>query len=179
MRKVIYYLAASLDGFIARNDGSVDWLKMEDLKEAADEFMEFASSVDTVLYGRKTFEKGLELDAAGDSFAGSTNYVFSRTPGKEDPPNAKYVDEHPADFVKKLKHAGGKNIWLMGGGELAATLLDAGLIDEIIISIQPVILGKGIPIFNNSAEFAGLESADVKQRKSGSIQVTYRLNGSD
>ena len=177
MRKVIYYLAASLDGFIARNDGSVDWLKMEDTEEAGDEFREFAASVDAVLYGRKTWEKGLELDASGDSFKGFQNYVFSRTSRQSEIPNVTFVGDDPVVFVKKLKEAEGKNIWLMGGGELAAVLLDAGLIDEIILNIQPVILGKGIPMFNNPDEFAAFESAAVKRRESGSIQVTYRLNG--
>jgi dihydrofolate reductase len=176
VRKVIYFLAASLDGFIARVDGSVDWLKTDDLEEAGDELKEFAASVDTVLFGRKTWEKGLELDPSGDSFAGYTNYVFSRTPRESEKPNVIFVNSDPAEFVQKLTEEEGKNIWLMGGGELAAALLDAGLIDEIILSIQPVILGKGIPMFDNPDEFAAFESADVKKRKSGGIEVTYRLN---
>ena len=175
-RKVIYFLAASLDGFIARVDGSVDWLKIEDLEEAGDEFKAFTDSVDTVLYGRKTFEKGFELDPTGKGFEGFKNFVFSRSKPDNDPSFATFVSDEPVGFVSNLKKDEGKNIWLMGGGELAATLLDAGLIDEIIVSIQPVILGKGIPMFSNSAEFSELESANVKTRKSGSIQVTYRLD---
>ncbi|MDH3493833.1 MAG: dihydrofolate reductase family protein [Acidobacteriota bacterium] len=175
-RKLIYFLAASLDGYIARIDGSVDWLKTDDLEEAGDELKEFAASVDTVLFGRKTWEKGLELDPSGAGFAGYENYVFSRTARESDIPNVIFVNSDPAGFVRQLKEEEGKNIWLMGGGELAAALLDDGLIDEIVVSIQPVILGKGIPMFDNPDEFVAFESADVKKRKSGSIEVTYRLN---
>ena len=176
MREVVYFLAASLDGYIAREDGSVDWLKMEDLAEAGDEFMEFAASVDAVLFGRKTYEKGLELDEEPEgSFAGYTNYVFSRTPRDDDPPGAKFIDQDPVTFVTELKNQEGKNIWLMGGGELAGTLLNAGLVDEMVLSIQPVILGRGIPIFKEAREHINLKVEDIKHRKSGSVQVSYRI----
>ncbi|NNE67671.1 MAG: dihydrofolate reductase [Pyrinomonadaceae bacterium] len=177
MRKVIYFLAASLDGYIARVDGSVDWLREDDLEETGDELKAFAASVDTVLFGRKTWEKGLELDPSGESFTGYTNYVFSRSVRESDFPNVKFINEEAVEFVRKLKASEGKNIWLMGGGEIAAHFLNAGLIDEIRLNIQPVILGKGIPMFTNPDEFAAFESANVKKHESGSIEVTYKLNG--
>lgn len=175
MRKVILALAVSLDGYIARENGAVDWLRMEDLTEAADEMKAFFVDVDTILFGRKTYEKGLELDGDMKMYGNVNHYIFSRTPKKSPRKNIQFVSENVKEFVENLKRQKGKNILLMGGGDLAKTFLEVGLIDEIILGIQPTILGKGIPLFLPQKRQINLELTDVKTRKSGTAQLSYRV----
>lgn len=175
MRKVIYALAASLDGFIATSEGGVEWLKMQDLEEGAEEMGEFFSGIDTILYGRKTFEKGLEMDDSGTEFKGIRNVVFSRSKTFAPIGNVEFVEGDAAEYVRVLKKADGKNILLMGGGEIAGFLMKKGLIDELIVGIQPVALGDGIPLFSRPLEIIELERTDVKLRRSGTVQVSYRV----
>ena len=176
MRKIILALAASLDGYIARENGDVDWLKMEDLAEGADEMNEFFASIDSIFYGRKTFMKGEELGGGeGAEMSGIMNYVFSRTPRTSERKDVKFISENVKEFVEDLRRQDGKNILLMGGGNLAKTFFEEGLIDELIIGIQPVILGKGIPLFPPRENQIELERFDVKMRKSGSVQISYRV----
>lgn len=173
-RKVIYSLAASLDGFIATKDGSVDWLQMSDLEEGAEEMREFFASIDTILFGRKTYEKGLEM-GGGPTYAGIYNYVFTRSEKFESDGDIEFIKDDPERFVQDLKKKEGKDILLMGGGDLASTFLVAGLIDEIIVGIQPVVLGAGIPLFDGTIATCELERFDLKTRKSGTVQVSYRI----
>jgi dihydrofolate reductase len=175
MRKIILALAASLDGYIARENGDVDWLKMEDLSEGADEMQEFFSSIDTIFWGRKTYEKGLEMGGSPEMYGDVMNYVFSRSPQASEGKNLRFITENVKEEVEKLKSGAGKNIWLMGGGELAKSFFEAGLIDEIIIGIQPVMLGSGIPLFLPHARETNLETFDVKTRASGTVQISYRV----
>jgi dihydrofolate reductase len=171
MRKVILGLAVSLDGYIARENGDVDWLSMEDLSEAADESKEFFGTVDTIIFGRKTYEKGLEL--GGGAIPGKTNYVFSHTLPEGEHKNINFVSENVKGFVEKLKQQEGKNILLMGGGNLAKTFFEEKLIDTIILGIQPKIIGRGIPLFLPHDRQTELQLIDVKTRQSGTVQVTY------
>ena len=174
MRKIIFALAASLDGYIARENGDVDWLKMEDLIEGAAESREFFNSIDTIFFGRKTYQKGLEMGAdGGGGFGSIASYVFTRTAQKSDDQNLTFVSENVREFVENLKRQDGKNILLMGGGEIAKTFFEENLIDELIIGIQPVILGKGIPLFLPHERQSELERFDVKTRKSGTVQISY------
>lgn len=174
MRKVILALAVSLDGFIARENGDVDWLKMQDLSEAADESKEFFASVDTIFFGRATYEKGLEMGGAkfGDNIK---CFVFTRSPRASIDANLQFVSENAVEFVENLKKQNGKNILLMGGGKIAETFFAENLIDEMILGIQPVILGAGIPLFVSPQKQIELERIDVKTRKSGTVQISYRV----
>lgn len=176
MRKVILALAMSLDGYTARENGAVDWLRMEDLTEAQSEMMEFFNSIDTIFYGRKTYEKGLEMSGGKDYYGDAImNYVFTRKPQSSERKNLQFVSENVGKFVENLKSQNGKNIWLMGGGDLAKTFFEMSLIDELILGIQPTILGNGRPLFLPHKKQSDLERIDVKTRKSGSVQVTYRV----
>ncbi len=179
MRKIIFALAASLDGYIARENGDVDWLKMEDLTEGAEESKEFFNSIDTIFFGRKTYQKGLEMGAGdGGGFGDITCYVFTRTARESDDKNLRFVSENVKEFAENLKLQDGKNILLMGGGNLAKTFFEENLIDELIIGVQPVILGKGIPLFLPHDRQTGLERFDVKTRKSGTVQISYHVKNS-
>lgn len=176
MRKVILALAVSLDGYIARENGDVDWLKMGDLTEAADEVKDFFASIDTIFFGRKTYEKGLELGGDLKIYGSKVkHYVFSHTLQISEYENLKFVSGNVKEFVEDLKQQEGKNILLMGGGILAKTFFEANLIDEIILGIQPTILGKGIPLFLPRETQTELKLLDVKTRKSGSVQISYQI----
>ena len=176
MRKIILALAVSLDGYIARENGDVDWLKMQDLSEAADESREFFATIDTIFFGRKTYEKGLEMGGDLSAYGAVMNYVFTRTPARtNDAQNLRFVSENAAAFAADLKRADGKNILLMGGGSLARTFFAADLIDEMILGVQPVVLGAGIPLFPSPQKQIELERIDVKTRKSGTVQISYRV----
>jgi len=175
MRKVILGLAASLDGYIARENGDVDWLKMEDLTEGAEEMKEFFASIDTIFWGRKTLSKGEEMGGDINMYGKVMNYVFSYTPRQSEIENLVFISENVVEFVENLKRQDGKNILLMGGGNLAKTFFEEGLIDELIIGIQPVILGKGIPLFLPQERQMELERLDVKMRESGTVQISYRV----
>ena len=141
MRKILLGVGISLDGYIARPDGDVDFLfTPEDFSMA-----EFFASVDVNLMGRKTLDAALRLGAKFD--APAANYVFSRTQAAGARDGVTFVNQEPATLVERLRREPGKHIWLMGGGELAREFLAADLVDEIDLGIVPVLLGAGIPLF--------------------------------
>lgn len=148
MRKVVLGLGISLDGYIARKNGSVDWLSTDwDYDWNA-----FMGSIDVVAMGRRTWEKMLEMSptAGLNPYKGMETYVFSRRledPGAE---GVRVVKGDVGSFVERLRARNGKNIWLSGGGELAKDFLEADLIDELCLGVTPILLGSGIPLF---AEF--------------------------
>src|SRR5688572_22929812 len=143
MRKVKLYIATSLDGKIARKNGEIDWLPPLDGQDYGYETL--LNSVDATLMGYKTYEVCLGFGEW--HYKDQTNYVFSRNPAREMIPEAQLVTEDPVKFVQELKQTEGKDIWLIGGGEIIALLHDAGLIDEYILAFIPVILGEGIEMF--------------------------------
>ena len=146
MRRIILNIACSLDGYIAREDGSIDWLPTDGGDFGMKKFMD---SIDTVLLGRITYEQILTFDCAYP-YADKKSYVFSRNSG-ENKKNIEFVSDM-IDFTKKLVESPGKDIWLVGGGEIISAFLKAGLIDEIILSEIPIVIGSGIPLFKNISE---------------------------
>lgn len=140
MRKVTFGVANSLDNYIARADGSVDWLRAAD--ESASALAEFWKTIDAVVIGRKTYEPVLKSGAPFPAAPGVRNYVLSRTLTESPHKSVEIVGEDAVDFVGRLKGERGKGIFVMGGGELARPLFEAGLIDEVWVTIQPVLLGR-------------------------------------
>ena len=145
MREILLYIATSLDGKIARKDHSLDWLPPID--EAGDDYgyKEMLDSVDTVLMGYRTYEICMGLGEW--PYKHLKSYVFSRNADKPVIPEVELVNEDPVTFTGKLKEAEGKNIWLIGGGDIIRQLHDGGLIDKYMIATVPVILGEGIELF--------------------------------
>lgn len=145
MKGVVYYLTMSLDGFIATKDGSVSWLTGAPNVDYG--YEEFYHSIDTILMGSKTYEK---ICAISDQFPypdkNVTVFSSRELPCAGD--NIDITDKAPEEVVARLKLTCAGPLWLCGGGKLAATLLDKRLIDEIRIFIQPIVLGKGIPLFS-------------------------------
>src|SRR5262249_43936336 len=154
-----------------RPDHAVDWLLWGD--EAAAVMADFWKTIDTVLMGRKTYEVAARMGQPG-GYAGVTNYVFSRSL-PEAPAGVTLVPGAAAEFVRGLKAQEGKDICLMGGGELARSLFEAGLIDEIGFNIHPVLLGSGVPLFHPMSRQIDLELLSCKQFKNGCVCVTYRV----
>lgn len=171
MRKVVFGGANSLDNYIARKDGSVDWILFG--KEAADYMKDYWKTIDTIVMGRKTYEVGLKMSGGSNPYKGMKTYVFSRTlkEGKD----VEIVNEDASEFVRELKNQEGKDICVMGGGEFAKPLLEAGVIDEIGFNIHPLLLGQGIPLFHEMSRQINLELLDCKPFKNGSVLVTYRV----
>ncbi len=174
MRKVTFSGANSLDNYIARPDGAVDWLLFG--KEAASYLKEYWKTIDTILMGRKTYEMGLEQSKGqSNPYSGIKAYVFSRTLKASRDDAVEIVSGDAVSFVRKLKSEEGKDIFLMGGGLFAKTLFEAQLIDEIGFNIHPVLLGTGIPLFHQMKRQINLELLDCKPFKNGTVLVTYRV----
>lgn len=180
MRKVKYFVANSLDNFIARPDGGVDWL----LNDGTDYGMaEFFRSIDCMLLGRKTYEvavghnqpqrKSRKAKKKGSPSGGMKSYVFSRTLKAGPDDDFTVVSDNAGAFVRKLKNEAGKDIWLMGGGELAGSLLTEGVVDEISLNIHLVLLGQGIPLYQGVQLQLKLELLSTKAHKNGCVQVDY------
>lgn len=172
MRKVILYCAASLDGYIARKDGSVDWLDSIPNPEHSDYgYAQFYDSIDVTLMGNGTYKAVLGF-GVDFPYQEKTNYVFSRTSTGTDAPFIQYINDDVISFVNELKTKPGKNIWLVGGGQLNTTLLNAGLIDELIITLFPIILGDGIPTFADGALESHFKVVENKTFDNGLVQLT-------
>ncbi len=173
MRKVIFGGANSLDNYLARPDHAVDWLLWGD--EAAAVMADYWATIDTVLMGRKTYEVALRSGQGGGGYPGVNTYVFSRTLAGDPGKGVTVVREDAAEFVRNLKAQDGKDICLMGGGELARSLFEAGLIDEIGFNIHPVLLGSGIPLFHPMTRQIDLELKECRPFQNGCVYVTYRV----
>lgn len=145
MRKTILYIAASLDGKIARKDHGLDWLPAGENEQTDYGYKEMLETVDTLLMGYGTYEVCVNLGEW--YYKGLTTYVFSRNAGKPVIPDAQLVTEDPVEFTKGLLKQEGKNIWLVGGGDIIRQLHEADLIDKYMIATIPVILGAGIEMF--------------------------------
>lgn len=171
MRKVTLGVANSLDNFIARKDGSCDWLFYGE--EVADVTQEYWKTIDTLLIGRKTYE--VMLANGQTSYPGVKNYVFSRTMKESPDKDVEIVSENAAVFVKRLKSQPGKGICLFGGGELAKSLFVENLIDEVVLNIHPVLLGSGILLFHEMNRQIDLELIDCRTFKNGCVLVSYRV----
>ncbi|EJF11207.1 MULTISPECIES: dihydrofolate reductase family protein [Pontibacter] len=175
MRKIILYIAASTDGFIARPDGNIDWLhdKKYNIPDEDFGYTAFLQTIDTTLMGRKTYQQVMGFDMPFP-YPDLKNYVFSRSE-QQDTEHVSFVKNAVVDFIEKLKEQPGKDIWLIGGGQLNATVLNAGLLDEIILTYIPIVLGKGIPLFSADTEEHKLKLIPTENKlyRNGFLQVRY------
>jgi len=172
MRELKYHVATTVDGFIGHEDGSVDGFLEEG--DHATEFLEaLKNDYGVVLMGRKTYEFGLRLGVT-DPYPWLEQYVFSRTMEGSPDPNVALVSENIIDFVRGLKKETGKDIYLCGGAELAATLFAEELIDEIVLKVNPVLFGSGIPLFSAVVEQTALEPIGSRSYDNGVVLLRYR-----
>ncbi len=169
VRKVVLGLGISLDGYIARRDGAVDFLFMpKDYSMGP-----FFKSIDTAIMGRKTYDVAMKMGGGG--FGGSmTNYVMSRSlkPGERD--GLIFTNQSPEALVVELRKHRGKDIWLMGGGELARDFLKADLVDELYLGVVPALLGDGLPLFPSGFPQRNFALVENKTFSRGLIALKYR-----
>lgn len=169
MRKVILYIAASMDGKIARKDDSIDWLPDIDGEDYG--YEPFYDSIDTLLMGYKTYEVCVGFPEW--HYAGKKVLVFSRNPEKTVVPQAELLTEDVAETIRRLKAEPGKDIWLVGGGELVRQAHDAGLIDEYIVTLIPIILGEGVELFPAIHREQALTLVKQKAYASGCVMLYF------
>jgi dihydrofolate reductase len=173
VRKVTFGGANSLDNYLARPDHAVDWLLWSD--EAFAVMADYWKTIDTILMGRKTYEVALRHGKGGETYPGMKTYVFSRTLPEGPAGGATIIAGDVVEFVRELKQRDGKDICLMGGGELARPLFEAGLIDEIGFNIHPVLLGAGVPLFHPMSRQIDLDLLECRPFKNGCVLVRYRV----
>ena len=159
----------SLDGYLARPDGSVDFLFMPDDFSMA----EFMSSVDVAIMGRKTYEDSLKMGATFGP--GMQTYVYSRSlPAGPRTDSTVVVSAPPGELLGGIREQPGKDIWLMGGGEIVKTFLDADAVDEIYLGIVPVLIGGGRPAFPVGLPERSFELTVCKSYSRGLVELRYR-----
>ena len=173
-RNVIVHIAASADGYIARSDGDLDWLTSRPAPKGFYGMNVFMKSIDTTVLGRKTYEVSLSLGATFDS--GGRTIVFSRhAPPADAPSGVEFVNEAIGPFVSRLRKQPGKDIWLMGGGDIIASFLDEHAIDEFVVSVVPVFIGDGIPLIARRHRHVPLDLRTVERFDDGLVQLHYRV----
>jgi len=178
-RKIIVYIATSADGYIARPDGDVEWLNR--MPGNADYGMRrFYSTIDTILWGRKTYDWLLNYHKRRGKTNGLfdtrvANYVFSRKPPKRPAEGVEFVSQSVKAFARRLRAAPGRHIWMMGGGGLIASFLDAGEIDEFDIHVMPVFIGTGIPLMAPRRRDVLLRLRSSQKYPNGVVRVRYEI----
>jgi dihydrofolate reductase len=168
MRRVRYRVAASLDGYIAGPDGEIDWIVHDPTTDWAGLFAGF----DTVLLGRRTYELTRQPGAPAWP-AGWRVFVFSRTLTAAEHPSVTVVTADGGGAVAGLRAESGRDIWLFGGGSLFASLLGAGVVDQVEVAIMPVLLGRGIPLAGPEAPRARLALTRSGVSPSGIVSLHY------
>lgn len=181
LRKVILDLAVTLDGFIEGKNGEIDWCIMD--PEMG--FTDFLNQIDTILYGRKSYDLwGQYTPSTKDSkdekemwelVHSKEKYVFSKIQKGTDN-KATFVNENISEMVNKLKNESGKDIWLYGGAGLITTFIELGLVDEFRLSVHPVVLGEGRPLFIDIKQRLNLKLNHTNVFSSGVVQLIYHLD---
>ncbi|HSB26879.1 MAG TPA: dihydrofolate reductase family protein [Pyrinomonadaceae bacterium] len=175
-RRILVYVATSADGYIARTDGSVDWLNRP--RTAGDYgYSDFVKSVDTILLGRKTYDQSLTFGKKGGGGWGSKNrtYVFTHKPPPKSKSKVEFVNEPVKEFATRLRATAGKNIWMMGGAEIIASFLDVEELDEFIIHVIPIFIGEGIPLVAPRHRSVPLDLLSTHAYDDGVVLLHYRV----
>lgn len=170
LRKIIYFITASLDGFIARPGGEIDWLIQPSGGEDFG-FADFLRSVDTVVQGRRTYEQVLSLGPY--PYVHLKNYVFSRKLLRAD--HAEIVRQTVPDFVAQLQRRQGGDIWLVGGGQLAAAFFQAKAVDTVRVFVQPILLGQGISLAGALGNDVRLNLKSTRPYAQGLVELEYEV----
>ena len=174
-RRVIVHIGTSADGYIARPDGDLEWLTSRPKPGGFYGMGDFMKSIDTKLIGRKTFEMSRRMGATFDAKKGRT-IVFSRqAPPADAPSGVEFATGAIGTFVERLREQPGKDIWLMGGGDLIASCLDARVIDEFVVTVAPVFIGDGIPLIARRHRHVPLDLQSVERFEDGVVQLRYRV----
>lgn len=175
MRKVKLYIAISLNGKIAKLDGSVNWLESLPNPEKIDYgYSDFYKTIDTTIQGNRTYKHILSW-GIDFPYSDKKNYVFTRQQGLKDTKFVEFVSKNPVEFTRELKSKGGKDIWLVGGGELNTLFLSNCLVDEIQVFVMPIILDEGIDLFNTLPADINLKLIESKSYSTGAVELRYEI----
>jgi len=175
MRKIIYGVGTSLDGYIAGRDGSLDFLHLRPSNYSMGPFFK---TIDVGLMGRKTYEVGVRMRGGKFESHGLRCYIFSRSLPEGEHGGAIFVREEPKRFVEGLRKKKGKDIWLAGGGELTREFLMEDLVDELYLGVVPVLVGEGIPLFAPGFPQREFTLTESKTYSGGVIALKYeRVRG--
>ena len=160
-RKVVLYIATSLDGYIATENDSLEWL-FKTAGEGDNGYSEFIKTVDTIILGRRTYDWIINNESGKFPYQNQKCYVFSNSMSEKNK-NVEFINEDTSDFLSKIKESGGKNIWIVGGGELLHHFIKEKLIDDYIITVAPILIGKGIPLFKKINVEVDLELKSIRR----------------
>lgn len=169
MVKITYYVAASLDGYIADADGGVDWLPQGNANDYG--YADFYAGVDALAMGRRTYDQVLGFGEW--PYAGKPTYVFTGNPPDDNPHGVEFVGIAPADFVQSVAAQYSGTVWLVGGGNLAEQFRSAGLIDEFLVFVIPIILGRGVPLSGGDAPSTALRLVETQTYADGVVMLRY------
>jgi dihydrofolate reductase len=175
MRKIKYHVAATVDGFIARADDTYDCFPMQPGDEHLADFFAALHSYGAVLMGRRTYEIGSKVGVL-DPYPHLETYVFSRSMKESPHPKVKLVSGDALSVVRRLKEQEGKDIYLCGGGEFASQLLAEGLVDELLLKLNPLLLGAGIPLSPKLRGHLNLQLLSTKVYSNGVLLLRYALS---
>jgi dihydrofolate reductase len=171
-RKIIVNIATSADGYVARTDGNLDWLTRRPAPKGFYGLPEFSRSIDAKILGRKTFDLSVKMGASFS--ADDVHYVFSRRPPPASAPaGVQFVREPIKAFAGRVRNQAGKNIWMMGGGEIIGSFLDEEAIDEFIITVIPMFIGEGIPLIAPRHREVPLRLLSFQRFPDGVVQLHY------
>jgi dihydrofolate reductase len=173
-RKIIVNIATSADGYVARTDGNLDWLTRRPAPKGFYGLPNFSRSIDAKILGRKTFDLSVKM---GASFSpDNVHYVFSRRPPPASvPAGVQFVTESIRAFAERLRKQAGKNIWMMGGGEIIGSFLDEDAIDEFIITVVPTFIGEGVPLIAPRHREVPLQLLSLQRFPDGVVQLHYEV----
>ena len=172
-RKVIVYIASSLDGYIAKPNDDLSFLSIVQNEEEDYGYADFVSTVDTVIMGRRTYD-WIMKQVPVFPHADTNTYIITRTP-RPATGKTNFYSGNLKDLISHLRNEPGKNIFVDGGAKIVNALLNDQLIDELIISIIPVLLGNGIRLFNDGRPEQNLKLLGVKYFDSGLVQLHYKF----
>jgi dihydrofolate reductase len=176
MRPLLLDLTTSLDGFIADGDGGIDWIlpPPDDAHDWPADHLALMDTVDALVMGRLTYELSLRMSGGTDVFDGKSVYVITSRSDFPAQEGVEFVHRDPVGFVGELKRGSGGTIWMYVGGRLATALSAAGLIDDYLIVIQPVLLGGCIPLWRDGSARQRLDLDYCREWPGGLVELRYR-----
>ncbi|MFB6801134.1 dihydrofolate reductase family protein [Peribacillus butanolivorans] len=178
MAKLIYHVATTLDNFIADLNGVADDSVFLSEGEHVTDFISDIQQYDAVLMGGKTYEYGFQFGlkpGEPSAYKGLKHYIFSNTIQFESNDEVELIKGNAVDYIHNLKITESGKLWLCGGGQLGGTLIKHKLIDQLVLKVNPVMIGEGIPLFGSVKPRLTLELVDMKQYTNGVVKPTYNI----
>jgi len=175
MSRIQLFIAASIDGYIAREDHSIDWLdEMDDPDNGDYGYAHFIAGIDTVIMGRKTYDLVLGFDVDWPYADLKCLVVSSDQELSPTTPQTKVINILNEDTIQSIRAGSSKNIWLVGGGNLVSQFMHHEAIDDILLSVIPIVLGSGIPLFPGRSKETKFELINSRSYSTGAVMLNYK-----